>query len=158
MSGNWLLPPGEAVSHLLRDLLGRQVTSKKIAGPLPAGPLVAATFIRDDGLFSALCAVDLQLAANLGAALTMAPAAIANEAVKAKKLDELLSENVREVLNIGSRWFMPEEEAPHVKLKDVLLDPLPKEVLAMIKLAPRQRFVEVEIAGYKGGKLGLFSR
>jgi len=158
MSDLWNLPTAEGITPLLRDLLGRNVTAVPAKGPQPPGLLIVGTYIRDDDALSGVCTVDLSLAAHAGAALMMAPVAVAEESVRAKKLDEMLLECLREVLNIGSRWFMP-PNAPHVRLHEVFTgDELPKRPAALLKLAPKIVAVEIAIAGYKGGRLGLFSR
>lgn len=161
MTAAWHLPLPDQVAPLLRDLLGRQVSTAKAKGPMPSGAMVVATYVVDEGPLSALCVLDFQLAAHVGAALMMMPAGVADESVRAKKLDETLLENAREVLNIGSRWFMP-PEAPHVKMADVyVLQPggaVPAPVAALMKAPPKSVAVEVTIAGYKGGRLTLCSR
>ena len=156
MNATWNLPLPEGIGLLIRDLLGRQATSKKAPGPMPPGPRIVAAYVIDDGTLSGACAVDLQLAAHLGAAMTMVPVGVADDAVRAKHLDPLLLDNVREILNIGSRWLMP-PKAPHVKLSDVYVGELPAPVADLLKAPPRSLHVEVTIHAYKGGRLSLVS-
>lgn len=151
-----VLPPPASLANLLRDLFGRAVTAKKAAGPFPAGPRVVGAYTRDDGTLSAVCALDLQLSAHLGAALTMLPAGVAEEAIKAGALSPALLESVHEVLNVASRWFN-QPKAPRVVLKEVHVAALPPPVEALVQKPPKTTDVELTIQGYKGGRLALFS-
>lgn len=156
-AGDPFLATDAEIAAELGDLLARQVLAKPGHFAPPEPPLVAATFVDDNGKLGGLCTMDLPLAASLGAALTMAPPAAVNDAIRARALPELLAENVGEVFNIGSRWFMTRESAPHVRLRKVYQVELPENLHKIIASAPRRRFAKLEIAGYLGGVLALYA-
>ncbi|MFK7964379.1 MAG: hypothetical protein AB8C46_10500 [Burkholderiaceae bacterium] len=77
-----------------------------------------AVFQDDDGKDVALCYCDWPLAAGLGAALTMIPAAAAEDMASDKELSDLARDNLYEVMNMFSSLFMDNDSA-HLKLVEV---------------------------------------
>ena len=154
----WLPPGANVVGRLLADLFGREVTAeKKVYRPMKSA-VVVGSFVDDEGALRCACALELALAANLGAALTMMPTGVADESSRASKLDAVLLENVAEVLNIGSRWFMLDESVPHVKLDSVYQTDVPDPLRNLLAKPPRKQAYDVQLHGYRGGVLALLSR
>ena len=54
-------------------------------------------------------ACDLAFAANAAAALCLIPPATAKESISSRKLDPLLAENLREIVNVCSQLFVASE-------------------------------------------------
>jgi len=155
-----LLTP-DALSKVLTDLLmDRRVNVNKSA-PMrlpPPAPFVLATYKSDDGKSAFVCVSDLALASAASAALTLIPPNVAAESVRAGKLSEELSENVREIFNVCAGLFN-RPDAPHFVLEEVtvqsktLSGPL---AAAMAKPRARSDF-EVSISGYSSGKLSIWA-
>ncbi len=74
-----------------------------------------AVFTDDEGALAAFCLCDKPFVAYAGAALSMIPASVANEAVANDDITESMLENFAEVMNILSRLMMSDYSA-HLKL------------------------------------------
>ena len=150
------VPDAEELRALLSQLIGKPVALKAPVGPPKPNmsPQVQAMYCAADGTARATASVDLVLAANLGAALAMMPPAAAAEAAKAGKMNELLADCCREVLNVCAR-LMNKPGGMHVVLKKVTSAPdsLPADVRANMSKAPLQREYDMEVAGYGRGKI-----
>ncbi|MFK7734307.1 MAG: hypothetical protein AB8B48_21970 [Pseudomonadales bacterium] len=79
-----------------------------------------ALFINEDQQVVSSCSVDLSGAAALSCGLSLIPPAMADEMIKDKKLTDIASENLYEVMNIFSSLFM-DNDTPHLKLSSVAL-------------------------------------
>lgn len=152
----WYLPHPDAIGRLLRDLLGRPVTAKQSSQTALTSPSVHCTYLTDDGQLNAVGLLEFKLAAFMGAAMTMIPVRVAEQAIKSNQLDPTLLDNVREVMNVGSQWLMP-AQAPHVVLGETHVGPLPNALATLIKTAPRALVVDLDIQGYGSGRLALHS-
>ena len=150
------VPDAEELRALLSQLLGKPVALKAPVGPPKPNiaPQVQAMYCAADGTARAMASVDLPLAANLGAALAMMPAATAAEAARSGRMNELLSDCLHEVLNVCAR-LLNRPGGMHVVLKKVASAPdsLPADVRAALSKAPLQREYDLEIAGYGRGKI-----
>lgn len=145
------------VMPILRDLLGRAIQIKDLP-PIktPEGFYSVATYDREDGSLSAACAMDLQLSASLAAALTLVPKGIADESVKAKKLEEMLEESLQEVFNVSGRFFNG-ANSPRVIMKWRGHLPLTPERQKFFLTAPTRYAMEVSVTGYNAGKMILMA-
>lgn len=153
-------PPTKIVVHrpaevvpVLKDLLGRQVAIKELP-PVKStdGMYVIGTYDREDGSLAAACALDLQLSASLSAALTLVPSGIADESVRAGKLEEMLEENLHEVLNVAGRFFNS-LKSPRVIFKWKGPPPLEPVKHKFFLTSPTRHAMEVTVTGYKPGKM-----
>jgi hypothetical protein len=109
------LPLREATTAVLRNLLDMPVVVKKADKPVK-DPQVWGTFVGDDDHLSVLCGVDLPLSAYLACGLSGVPKNVAEEFIKAKKLETSNAETLREVINVISS-LLNVGEAPHVRLQ-----------------------------------------
>lgn len=158
MPAHYPAPIQEDVRDLLGDLLGRGVavdkTSKLEMESDACGLL--AVYATDDGELAALTIVDCALGARAGAALSMVPQSVADEAIKKNELTDTLVENIREVVNIFAR-FLNSSRTPHVRLvKTIVLPEAMDDHVRALFLAPefRRDFV-VQIEGYGSGKFSI---
>jgi hypothetical protein len=108
------LPLREPTTAVLRSLLDMAVVVKKADKPMK-DPQFWATLVGDDNHLSVLCAVDLPLSAYLACALSGVAKNVAEEFIKAKKLEAANAETLREVINVASSLFNV-GDAPHVRL------------------------------------------
>lgn len=140
------LPKDEEVARLLAQLLNRHVTGEvQPRNARMSSPLYQGNYIDPEGRRWFSCMCDLPLAAYAGAALLSVPVSRAKENIAAGKLEELLEENIREILNIFSQCL----NAParlHMRLESVELaqQPLP---------SPVQRQLKIAITGYGEGRM-----
>jgi len=114
-------------------------------------------YIADDGRPVALCACDANLAAFSSAALSMMPPAVAKDAAKTRKLDGLMTENLREVMNICSQLVM-RDDAPHLRLQDVYsVGALPAPAQALLARPVERSDYEIALPKYGSGLMALIS-
>lgn len=150
------LPQPEAIGALLTDLVGRTAACAKASGPVPPGPRVAGTYVRESGELGGVCVMDLKLAASLAAAMTMMPAGVTETSVRARQLDAALLDNAREVLNVCSRWLcLP--SGYRVILADVHNGSIPPALAARFRKPSLSLEVNVSLEGYQGGRLSLYA-
>jgi hypothetical protein len=153
-----VLPGRRHVRNLLEDLLGRDV-SVGPGDPLTAADLPTATIAMYDDSSERLYGVlgmQLCLAAHVGAALGLLPAAVAADCIDERKLFPDLAENVFGLCNVLI-GLLNTAGAPSVKLSQVVYPgmPLPDDARAHL-LAPGRRLdVTIDVAGYGDGKLSL---
>jgi hypothetical protein len=135
----------------LKTLLGRPVTAGpgKVA-PIPPASMVAS-FVRDDGTLEAVVVAGVPIAAHLGASLALIPPAIATQAGKAATLEETLSENYAEVMNVVTNILI-DLQGTHLKFRAVTAKaPAPKEVQALLAKPVARADVDVNVSGYGAG-------
>lgn len=161
MKLNALVLP-HALSKVLRTLLGRVVPIKPGPPPPASRPRVIATYLTDDGALHGLIICDVPLACHLGAALSLIPAAVANESVKKGRIDEVLFEHLHEVLNVCVPLFV-EPDGPRVRF-GVLLAPnasLSEDITRVLQrkaVTDGQRVdLHVEVTGYAAGALSVIA-
>jgi hypothetical protein len=138
----------KALSMLLR----RDVKAKP-ASPLPPARLkIGGIYKYGDGRVLGSVTVDLNFAARSGAALSMIPADVAAEQIRAGELDEVLRENFAEVLNVLSRAFVAEGDG-RVALQTSVFPPQPMPEPG--SAAQARASFDVDISGYGSGSVSL---
>jgi hypothetical protein len=148
------LPDPHMIRDLFAGLLGKDVTVK-IGTPGAAAGGTVAVYATDEGTVAGLAVCDLALASNAGAALSLIPAGMAAESVRAGILADNLAENWREVLNVANQLFSS-SGGHRVRLTDIGPADDPPPAAAKLLGSPRERLdVELQIAGYGSGKLSL---
>ena len=152
-------PPADpqVICRLLSDILGRNVTSKKVAPyPFVSPTRLVAAYMAESVVVS-ICVFDVAFAAHSGAALALMPVGIAAESVKAGKCASGLLENFAEILNICRQAF--QRQASYVDPPQ--LYGTPKEVpqpIAAVLSKPKSRVdMDVTIPGYGTGRFSVVS-
>jgi hypothetical protein len=158
MATAYPLPDQKKVEEILGLLFdGLEVKPGGSFDQTPAGGAWFGVFVSDGGDTVALCGADANLAASMGAALSMLPPNIAKEAAKAKKLTDVMEENIREVMNICTRLVM-ESGAAHLRLdKCFETRSLPQPAAKMLGGAAGRREFQLQLPKYGGGVLSLIS-
>lgn len=156
------LPLLKEIRDLYAGLVGRACTAEPTGSPLtPATKgLIAATYVTNRGQVEAVVAVDVPLAAYLGASIGLMPPGPAKDAAADGRLSDILLENVSEVLNVTAGLFNV-QDAPHMVLADVVdttRGPLPTLPAAFLQSTGRRVDTALEIAGYGGGVLTVVLR
>lgn len=152
-----LLEPA-AVADLLTMLLGRETTADtatRRVQPFQHPGATVATYIDDDDRLRAVIAMDLALTAFTGAAIAVMGPRVAEDAIRTTLVNQALYDNAYEVLNVTASLFNV-EDAPHVRLADVYAprEFPPEPVATIVQAADTPNVtIEVDIAGYGGGRL-----
>jgi hypothetical protein len=158
MSSPYPLPDVAKVIEILGLLFdGLEVKLGGAFDQTPAGGAWFGVFIADSGEPVALCGADAILAANFGAAFSMLPVNAAKEAAKARELTPVMSDNVREIMNICTRLVM-DNTSPHLKLEQIYpVKSLPAAAAALLAAATRRREFQLQMPKYGGGVLTLLA-
>jgi len=148
------------VGNLFRELFGRNVKVEE-GEPIATSsnePSWIAAYGAGEGKLAGVCLCDLGFAANAGAALCLIPASTAKQSVSARKLEDVLFENLKEILNVCCQLFI-ESGIARVTLKSVLpaAQPSAEDVKQLLD-KPHQRVdMKVSIEGYGDGKLSFLT-
>jgi hypothetical protein len=149
--------PRVSLQNLLRGLFDRpiQLTAAPKFEPGFSKVGVVAVYLGPSEETVGLLVCSIQAAAYLGAALSLLPKPVAEDAIKRGALDDALLENFREVANICSSLFA-EQAGARVHLDTVLnkviaAPPAYKNLLA----SPNRADVSVDIPNYGPGVISV---
>ncbi len=151
------LPTPKDVRDLLEGLLGRDVTVGPGAPvtPTPSRPAAVAVYIDPASRVTAICLVDLSLAAWCAGALALLPKGGLEDAIEEGELSEMHLEVLHEVVNVAAA-LLNAGGVTHSKL-DRLHAPgevLPGDVAALTASTNRID-LSVSVAGYGSGALSV---
>jgi hypothetical protein len=119
----YALPNATAMKETVAMLFGEDVKvtpGKPLDTKAGSGNLIAI-YVDDSDKPVAAVLCDIPFAANGGCALSMLPAGAAKDAIKTKKLEQTMLDNLYEVMNIVSTLLM-NEHTPHLKLTTLYPD------------------------------------
>lgn len=153
------LPPAKHVRDLLEDLLGKSV---KVS---PADPILAAemhqslvaVYVNDALKLAAVVGMSFPLTVYASAALGLIPPGGARDFVKDHEITPMLAENATEICNILGT-VLNHEGLPHIRLYGTYLPggtPPPADAAGRLLALGRRLDLQIEIAGYGGGKFSL---
>ncbi len=158
MPTTFILPKAADISKTLVMLFGGNVpaTPGKPVDTKPSASNLVASYVDDNGKVVAAFACDIPLAANAGCALSMMPASAAKEAIKTKKLEPAMLDNLYEVANILSTLLM-NDKTPHLRVATLYpeVGKIPPEVREMLSGAKGHADFTVNIPRYGNGCLSL---
>ena len=151
------LPDRKAIKDLFEGLLGRDVSIGDAVPIVFDHPRpVVATYVDDKFTLTAVAVMDLQLAANAGAAIALVPKGGAEAAIEDLRLPPNLFENASEILNVLAAPI-GDHCGVHVKLSSTFApgETVPPQVESVaVSLGARQD-VGLDIAGYGSGRLSM---
>ena len=145
------------VGNFLTTLFGRNTKTRQGRARPPRGREQHAFAIYRDkeGGIVGVMAADLSFAAATGSVLSLIPAAVAKEAVKAGAVTGLMEENFEEVANICARFFSV--DGKRAVLREVSYGTSAEgEMADVVNRAATGMAFEIEIQGYDRGKIMLF--
>lgn len=153
------LPVAKEVRDLLSDLLGKSVSIEP-AAPLAPGPDRPATigvYVDDTLRVAALIIFDLPLSAYAAAGIGLVPPKVAEDAVAAGALSEVLRDNLHEVLNIAVGLFNSHPGADHLRLHAMhpAGDPTPRDILVQALTLGQRTDMHIEVPSYGAGVLSV---
>jgi len=100
------LPTLKTIEKMMHCLLGDQVVTKNsVPGPDLTKPHVVASYVNDAHEVQRILVCELGLANAMGAAMSMIPSGVANDATKAGIVADNIQGNLSEVLNICVNLF-----------------------------------------------------
>lgn len=153
-------PKPAQIASTLTELLRRNVTAAAVpAAPVPVPSRVVAEYrSTEDGKLAALVVCDLAFAVRAASVLTLIPAGAAEEAIRARGVQDTLADNLHEVLNVMAR-FLVRGGSSRVKLGAIHMPDAKLDAqLAVQILKPAARLdLAMEISGYGKGMLTLAS-
>jgi hypothetical protein len=158
MSAAYPLPDAPKVQDILGMLFdGIDVKAGGKFDQTPGGGAWFGVFVSDSGAPVVLCGADVNLAATFGAALSMLPPAAAKEAAKSREFTQMMSENLREIMNICTRLVL-DASSPHLKLDQVYpAKALPAAAAALLGTLRDRREFQLQLPKYGGGVLSLLT-
>lgn len=158
MAARFPVPIQEDIRDLLVDLLGRGAAVDKVKGGSMPEPALVAEFVTDDEEVGALCTVDVEFTLRCGAALSMVPMTVVEEAMRRGELPDHLVENVQEVVNIMAK-LLNSPKTPHLRLRVVHQLPaeMPEAVLRLLTSPEFRRDFAIAIEGYGNGRMALLA-
>jgi two-component system chemotaxis response regulator CheY len=145
------------VAEILNALIDATVTTQPSDEPSPLMPQVIARYVNAELATTALCALEFNLAASLGGALSGMPPDVVEKCYNALRLPSPIEENVREITNVLSQVARPDD------VRCVLAD---LKVFTSLELHPilgaeraeyQARHMWVFPEGYPPGRLSLVS-
>lgn len=142
-----------------KGLLGRNVTvTNNLAKPAIGQKSMVAWYTTEAGSLVGVLRVDVNLSILMSSALCMMPPPTAQAAAKSGKLDERMTEDLYEAMNVSSRFFQRVQNEPIVIAKLTAAEgPLPDNVKAMLKASPQRQELAVNIDGYGTGSITVAS-
>ena len=160
MPTTYVLPNAAAMTETVAMLFGdgaKVTPGKRLDSKAGSGNLIA-TYIADDGKPVAAVLCDVPFAANAGSALSMLPVGAAKDAIKTKKLEQVMLDNLYEVMNILSTLLM-NDHTPHLKLATLYPDlgKLPADAKALLGAATGHADFTINVPRYGSGCLSLLS-
>jgi hypothetical protein len=158
MPTQYPIPDSAKVKQLLGLLFdGLEVKPGKKFDVVPSSGSWVGLYVTDDGKPVAACAVDVALATNSSAALSMLPPAAAKDAAKTKELTEVMIGNLREIMNICTRLVMNDGSA-HLQLESIHPSKaMPPQVAAVLSAAQGRADFELTLPKYGPGTLAVVS-
>ncbi len=158
MPTTFILPKAADVSKTLVMLFGGNVpaTPGKPLDIKPNASSLITSYLDDDGKVVAAFVCDIPMAANAGCALSMMPANAAKDAIKTKKLESAMLDNLYEVANILSVLLM-NDKTPHLRVGTLYpeMGKIPPEVRSMLSAAKGHADFTVNIPRYGNGCMSL---
>lgn len=151
------LPTPESVANLFTSLLGREV-EVSLNRRLISEVAIAASYSDDSVKRVAVCLLDMNLGASLGAALSLVPKAVADNAGDAVELPEGILENLHEVLNISAQFFY-NEDTERISLENIYPPPdeFPLDIIPLIDQKENRVDMRVDIQGYRSGNIAFLA-
>ena len=150
-----VLPTAKDVRDLLESLFGKDVTVAPGAPVSLNGKAAVAVYVDPTMATTALCVLDIRLAAWFAGALALLPKGGLEDAIEDGELSAMHLEAVYEVVNIAASMFNG-QGVNHSKLYALHApgEPLPSDIAALAAAFNRIDLV-VDVDGYGKGDLSI---
>ena len=154
MSTTFVVPETTAVAELLGIILGDGLGVSG-ADANDFSDQYVATYIDDNDKLVAIGGGDPAFVAYAGAALSMIPAATAQDMVKSNDISEAISANFYEVMNICSRLLMTEKDDQHLRLDKTLGPGEASEFVGQLAANGTPIGFQLKVPSYGEGRLSF---
>ncbi len=150
------LPPAKEVRDLLEGLLGKDASFSDGDRLTDASKVLLGVYVDDQLGLRALVAMDVALAASVGAAIGLMPIGGVEDAIETGELFPAHEDNAAEVLNVMAALFNV-GNAPHLRLYSHYgpQDAAPADVTSKLPALGGRVDWTVGIKGYPGGTLSI---
>lgn len=155
---NYIIPTEENIQSAMAMLFGEdtEISAGEAVAPGTGKVCQIVDYIDPDGATVAACTCDINFGAYSGAALTMMPAATAQDMAKEGDISKPMKDNVYEVMNIISRYLMS-ENTPHLKLsKSYDEADMPDALKTMVENKAAQVDYSISIPNYGSGNISIY--
>ncbi|WP_437185415.1 hypothetical protein SH668x_002520 [Planctomicrobium sp. SH668] len=141
------------VREIFSLLFGGETTVTESKVSIPQSDIATvAYYVNQSQQVRHLLIADLAFANAAGAALSLIPAGVVTQAIKRREVDQSITDNLREVMNICGNLF---SDASQAAVRFDRLEVMPKSG-EQFESAPRLAY-DVQIARYPGGKIELLT-
>jgi two-component system chemotaxis response regulator CheY len=146
-----------SVAHVLNGLIDVAITTQPADAPSPLMPQVVARYVNAEVVTTALCALEFNLAASLGGALSGIPPDAVAKCYNALRLPSPIEENMHEIANVLSRAVRADDDRCVLADMKVFtnLDMHPILGMSLDDLEARHMWIYVD--QYPAGRLSLIS-
>ncbi len=150
------LPPAKEVRDLLEGLLGKDTSFADGDRLTDASKVLLGVYVDDQLGLGALIAMDVALAASVGAAIGLMPIGGVEDAIESGELFPTQKDNAAEVLNVMAALFNV-GSAPHLRLYGCYgpQDAAPDDVTSKLPTLGGRVDWTVGLKGYPGGTLSI---
>ncbi len=148
---NYSEPTSASIQGLLEVIFGDGVVATPCEDTFGAQHYLAS-YVDPDSTLVALSACDEHFVVYSSAALSMVPAAVANEAAASGDITDTMQANFYEVMNICSK-LMLEDGGPHLRLDQVTKPGDGTDKIAALKESATLLGFQIQVPGYGDGKL-----
>lgn len=153
------LPPTKLIKDVIDGMLGKEVDVAPADALTPADTIggVVAVYIDDANKTWAVAGWDLELAANVGAAVALVPRGAAEDAIEDKYLPDHLLENLFEVSNVMASVFQQVPGNPHLRLSQLYrpINSADNDVVQLLYALGNRVDLSVSVPGYGGGRFAI---
>ena len=158
MKRGFSVPDTKEVARMLTFLLGREVKVSR-GSRIRTGArdqFTLGAYVNEGGDVVGMCATDIPMAANAGAALSLFPPHAAKQCVTDGKVEESIWENTLEVYNVVSRFFHDGFDGM-ITLGPTWKDPneVPLEMKKFLRRSDARTDLIIDIQGYGKGSMAL---
>ncbi len=156
MAATTELPAAKEVRDLLEGLLGKDTTFSDGDRLTDASTTLVGAYVDDQLGLRAVVAMDVALAASVGAAIGLMPLGGVEDAVESGELFPAQRDNAAEVLNVMAALFNI-GTAPHLRLYGFYgpQDATPEDIASKLPVLGGRVDWTVGLKGYPGGGLSI---
>ena len=152
MPQDFIVPNSRSTSLLLQMFLGNGLTVTE-SDSTDLSNRYVATYVDDDDQLVAFCSCDCAFVAYAGAALSMIPPDVANDAIAGGNMSGPLVGNFHEIMNICSKLLMSDSSA-HLRLDKTLTPDQASDTTLTLGESPEKvSAFSVDIPGYGIGSI-----
>lgn len=157
MGRHFRQPDPATISQMFSLLFNRRFTANaSIKMKLGSrDEFTAATFRNEHGTLIGMVAMDMNMSAAMGCALSLMPRHVYKSILQSSEFDDMSWENLEEVYNVATRFFHNAFSGTHIQIDEVFFNPttMPREYVRMLRREGRRYDFDCQLHGYEKGKM-----